>query len=122
MRGLTAAYRALCDVYIQRAFVGEAVKKYDFAECKGALRVVYGTLEEHYLYEYRISRLAAKAPKTPIAVLLKMGMYLIDHMDNEPNEVVVSEIVDTARSVGKGEVSGFSRAAFDLSCHADGTF
>jgi len=110
MKGLTEAYRALCDVYIREAFVSEAVKKPCFAEHKAALRLVYGTIEHHYLYDYRLSRLVPKAPKTAVSVLLKMGMYLIDFADNVPTFAAVNEIVETAKAVGKGNLAGFINA------------
>lgn len=110
MNRVTEAYRALCDVYIRGSYVGEAVKDHSLSACPAALRLVYGTIEHHYLYEYRLGRLTEKAPKTAVAILLKMGMYLIDCMDDVPNHTAVNEIVRTAKCVGKTQISGFINA------------
>ncbi len=110
MKGITEAYRALCDVYIRGSYVGEAVKAHRLSACPAALRIVYGTIERHYLYEYRLGSLTEKMPKTAVAILLKMGMYLIDCMDDIPNYAAVNEIVRAAKSMGKGRLSGFINA------------
>ncbi|MBP5405226.1 MAG: methyltransferase domain-containing protein [Clostridia bacterium] len=110
MKGVTEAYRALCDVYIRGSYVGEAVKAHSLSACPAALRLVYGTIEHHYLYEYRLGKLSEKSPKTAVAILLKMGMYLIDFMDDIPNQVAVNEIVRTAKNAGKAQLAGFINA------------
>ena len=112
MRGLVEAYGALTDVFVRKAFVGEAVKKQGAAlsASKGSLRLTYGVIEHTYLFDYQISRLVSKAPKTSVAVLLKMGMYAIKYMDDVPAFAAVDEIVKTACAVGKSGVKGFLNA------------
>ncbi len=112
MRGLSEAYAALTDVFVKKSFVGEAVKKQGAAltASKGSLRLTYGVIEHSFLFDYQIARLVPKAPKTAVAVLLKMGMYAIKYMDELPDFAAVDEIVKTASAVGKGGVKGFLNA------------
>jgi len=110
MKNLSEAYRALCDVYIHGSYVGEAVKEHAISADGALLRIVYGTIENHYLYEYRLSQLVEKQPKKSVAVLLRMGMYLIDYMDDMQDYTAVNETVNLARTVGKAGVSGFVNA------------
>ena len=55
MKNLSEAYHALCDVYIRGSYVGEAVKEHALSADAALLRIVYGTIEHHFLYEYRLS-------------------------------------------------------------------
>lgn len=112
MRGLVEAYGALTDVFVRKCFIGEAVKKQGAAltASGGSLRLTYGVVEHSFLFDYRISRLVSKYPKTPVAVLLKMGMYAIDYMDEIPPFAAVDLIVKTACAVGKSGVKGFLNA------------
>ena len=110
MKNLSEAYHALCDVYIRGSYVGEAVKEHALSADAALLRIVYGTIEHHFLYEYRLSRLVEKPPKKYVAVLLKMVMYLVDYMDGMPNYTAVNETVNLAQCVGKSGVAGFVNA------------
>lgn len=111
MRGLAEAYRALSAVYREKSWIGEAIAAQGAVlyENKGAFRLVYGVVEHEYLYEYRIARLVAQSPKLAVKILLKMGMYLLEE-SKLPSHAAVSEIVDTAKNVGKGGVAGFLNA------------
>jgi len=111
MKGTVEAYRALSEICLRGCWIGEAVKREGrvLHENKGVLRLVYGVVEREYLYRYRISRLAEKSPKPSVAILLKMGMYLVDESEI-PSYAAVNEIVALSRSVGKGGVSGFVNA------------
>jgi len=110
MKGLVEAYHVLCDVYTNGSFVGEAVKKHSLFSDPASLRVVYGTIENHFLYEYKISCLTKKTPKKSLSILLKMGMYLIDHMDDMPDYAAVDEVVKLTKSIGKAPLAGFVNA------------
>ena len=48
-------------------------------------------------------------------ISLDYGMYKYSFEVEDQGDMELAKVI-------KGEVSGFSRAAFDLSCHADGTF
>ncbi len=110
MKGLVEAYRALSDVYLKGSWIGEAVKRNGvLQQGKTAFRLVHSVVEHEFLYEYRISQLVEKAPKSAVKVLLKMGMCLSDEFDL-PDHAVVSAVVETAKQVGKGGVCGFINA------------
>ena len=111
MKGLVEAYRALSEVYLRKSWIGEAVKQQGDAllQNKGSFRLVYGVVEHEFLFEYRIARFAEKSPKPAVKILLKMGMYLAEFSDL-PDHAAVSEIVKTAKAVGKGGVGGFLNA------------
>ena len=110
MRRLSEAYYALCDVYLHNSYVGEAVKERMLSSEPALLRIVYGTIEHHFLYEYRLAHLVDKAPKRSVSVLLKMGMYLIDHMDDMADYTAVNETVNVAKLTGKSGIAGFVNA------------
>ena len=110
MKRLSDAYNALCDVYMRDSYVGEAVKEHLLSSESTLLRVVYGTIEHHFLYEYRLARLVDKSPKKSVSILLKMGMYLIDFVDDMENYTAVNETVNVAKLVGKSGIAGFVNA------------
>ena len=111
MKGLVEAYRALTDVYQGGAWIDEAIRKQGapLLDNKGAFRLVYGVVEHTYLYDHRLARLTERAPKSPVRLLAKMGMYLLDE-SALPAHAVVNEIAETAKKVGKGGVVGFLNA------------
>lgn len=73
-------------------------------------KLFYGVLERNIYYEYVLAGFASQKPKKPIAVLVKMGYYMLEKM-NIPAYAVVDNIVKLCKSVGKSGASGFVNSA-----------
>lgn len=112
MQGLKEVYRILADVYQQGSYVGIAVDEYRerLAGNKACLRMVYGTIEHSFEWDYHISILSEKKPKESVAVFLKLGMYCLKYMDSLKPYTVVSEICNLAKACGKAGVVGYINA------------
>lgn len=73
-------------------------------------KLFYGVLERNVYYDYVLSQFAAQKPKKPIAVLIKMGYYLLENM-NLPPYAAVDNIVKLCKKAGKGGSAGFINSA-----------
>lgn len=72
-------------------------------------RLFYGVLETDGALSYALGALCDKPPKPAVAVLIKMGMYMLTYM-RTPDYAVLKKVVDLAKKAGKGGVSGFVNA------------
>ena len=73
-------------------------------------KLFYGVLERNVYYDYAISCFAAEKPKKPIAVILKMGLYMLEYM-SIPKYAVVDNMVKLSKKLGKGGAAGFINSA-----------
>ncbi len=89
--------------YSGMAFIGE-----DFSDMSAKL--VYGVLEQNVKIEYILGGLVTKKAKPTVEILLKIGVYALENLDNVPPAVIVSECVECAKMNGKEGVSGFVNA------------
>ncbi len=92
-----------CDSYGERALNRSRANAF-------VTRLVYGVLERDVYYEYVIGKLVGKRPKPYAVILLKMGFYMLDHMDSVPDYAAVNRILSCAESLGKGAIKGFLNA------------
>ena len=109
MTAFAEVYYALSDVYQKGSWIGEAIKRRIPSSDKAAIRLTYSVVEREFLSEYRIAHLTDRPPKTPLKILLKMGMCLIDTFET-PDHTAVNEITDLTKKVGKGGAAGFVNA------------
>lgn len=72
-------------------------------------QLFYGVLTWDGRLEYAIAALCAKRPKPNVAVLLKIGMYMLSFM-RVPDYAAIDKTVDLAKKAGKGGISGFINA------------
>lgn len=112
MTGLKEVYKTLAEVYQNKCYVGLAVEANSdfFINNKGCLRMVYGTIENHFLFNYHISKLCPKKPKENVAIMLRLGMYCIKFMDSLEVFTVTNEICKLAKELGKDGVVGYLNA------------
>lgn len=66
----------------------------------------YGVLEKSIFLDYIIEKLIKKSAKTPVEVIVKMGIYMMRFM-SVPDYAVTNRMINLAKSIGKGGVSGF---------------
>lgn len=85
-----------------------------------AVKLVYGVLENDVKAEYIISRLVQARPRGMTLILLKVGVYALISLDEVPKFAIVSECVEVAKRLGKGNQSGFVNAV--LKRVADGKY
>ena len=110
---------ALCYTLLKKVFVDKA---YASVVLDAALRtcpeqdkpyitkLFYGVLERSVYYDAVIASFATQKPKTAVAILIKMGYYLLEHM-RVPDYAAVNTIVSLCKKVGKGQAAGFVNAA-----------
>lgn len=104
----SSAYDILTRVYSDGQFGDRALREAEVDDM--TTRLVYGVLEKDVLLDFILAQLAPKKPKPPILLLLKIGAYSLMYLDNVPDYAVVSELIETANTKGKGGVSGFLNA------------
>lgn len=93
--------------------VNDVLTKYSYLEKKDRsflARLIEGVMERGITLEYVISQFSktkVNKLKTPIRVLLKMGIYQIMYMDQVPDSAAVNETVKIARKHGLHNLTGF---------------
>lgn len=105
-------YNALLLVYRDKKYSSDALSSVlgrSDADSDFITRLFYGVLEKNVTLEYIIEKLAAKKPKPVIAVILKMGIYMLRYM-NVADYAAVDKCVELAKILGKGGASGFINA------------
>ena len=70
-------------------------------------RIVYGVLDNSVKYDYIISELCTKKPKSSMVSLLKVGLYLLYEMKSVPDYTAINNTVAIAKKVSKGALGGF---------------
>ncbi|MCL2675611.1 MAG: methyltransferase domain-containing protein [Firmicutes bacterium] len=104
-------YKLLCEVFLNGSYSMIALGASDLSPAGRAYitRLVYGTIEKSVQFDYIIKKLCDKLPQKSVAVMLKMGLYMLRCMAM-PDYAAVNRIVDLAKAVGKSGVSGFINA------------
>lgn len=72
-------------------------------------RLFYGVLERDAALCYAIEKLCPRPPKPAVALILKMGMYMLSDM-NVPAYAAIDKTVELARHIGKSGVCSFVNA------------
>lgn len=72
-------------------------------------RLFYGVLSKNVQLEYILGKLTAKRPKPAVAVVIKMGIYMLRFMEI-PDYAVINTQVELIKKLGKKELAGFVNA------------
>jgi len=103
-----ASYYALRKIYSEAAYsnieINEATEKYEKCSPGFVRYVVKGVLRNTFLLDYKIERLARnglRGMKAKTKVLLRIGIYILDEMDDIPDAVCVHETVELAKRVNR---------------------
>jgi len=103
MTGREAAFRILCQVYLEKAYSQlllknslEGMSEQDKAFVS---RCVYGTIQNYRYVEHVWKKYANKVDDKKIKVLLSMSVYQLLFMDGVPAYAVVNEACELARKI-----------------------
>lgn len=107
-------YELLMKVFRDNAYASIALND-ALSDCKAEdkpyiTKLFYGVLERNIYYDYAIEKFASSKPKKPIAVIVKMGYYLLENM-RVPSYAAVNNMVSLCGKVGKSGASGFVNSA-----------
>ncbi|MCI8412884.1 MAG: methyltransferase domain-containing protein [Clostridia bacterium] len=107
-------YETLMKVFRDNAYASIALND-ALAHCRQEdkpyiTKFFYGVLERNVYYEYVLANYAASKPKKPIAVIVKMGYYLLENM-RLPSYAAVNNMVRLCKKAGKGGAAGFVNSA-----------
>lgn len=118
MTDLKVCYDILTQVYKQQAYGAISLNKcIDSSKNRDFVtRLVYGVLQNDIKYGYYIAQMTAKKPQNSAVILLKIGMYCIEHMDSMPDYAAVNNTVNLAKAVGKQGSSGFINGVLKNFC------
>ena len=110
-------YAILFQVYGSGAYLKQAVSSVPIEELHRArtVKIVYGVMENDLLFDHYIRAYAAKNPKLPVRIILKIALYMLLFMDKK-RYMVTDNAVTFAKKLGKGGAGGFINAflrAFD---------
>jgi 16S rRNA (cytosine967-C5)-methyltransferase len=101
------SYNTLLKVYRDKAYSNIATQNiHSHPQKNTILKIVNGVLENHYLLNYYISKLAPKNPQQAVRVLLMQSIYCIKLLKMNAS-AVINLALNTAKEKGKGEVAGF---------------
>lgn len=78
-------------------------------DTKAITFLCYGVVENNNILDIHLQSLVDKLPKPSICIILKIGIFGI-HFMNTNSKGVINNVVDLAKNLGKGGVSGFINA------------
>lgn len=109
MNDYRLAYEILSDVYREKAFGSLGLsKRLDEAQNRAFVtKLVYGVLERDTECEYYLSKMMAHKPQIGVEIVLKIGIYCLEYLDNVPDYAAVNNAVNLCAQIGKSEVKGF---------------
>lgn len=110
-------YAVLFKVYSGGAYLKQALADTPVEEANRprTTRICYGVLENDLYLERCVKTFAAKNPKLPVRILLKIALYLLLYMGKK-KYMVTDNAVSLVKKLGKGGAAGFLNAflrAFD---------
>ena len=88
--------------------LGEVIDKCDN---RGLVtKIVYGVVENNVNLEYFLDKIVPSRPQKKLTTILKLGMYMLRHLNSVPDHAVVFEMVDLATYANKKSQAGFVNA------------
>ena len=110
-------YQILQKVYGKGSYLKQAIAETFIEEQNRArtVKIAYGVLENDRYFDFCIGSFAAKNPKLPVRILLKIALYMLLFMGKQ-RYMVTDNAVSLAKKLGKGGAAGFINAflrAFD---------
>ena len=115
----TAAYRVLCDVFINGAYSNESINSNFNPALKKpedralASNIIYGTIKKKNRLEMIIAALSKRSGRNVderIKLILMMSLYQLFYLDKVPGYAVVNDAVEMTRLYGSPSYSGFVNA------------
>ncbi len=107
-------YELLNKVFRDNAYasiaLNDALPSCEEADRPYVTKLFYGVLERNVYYNAVLAQFAKEKPQNAVAVLVKMGYYLLENM-RVPPYAAVHNIVALCKQVGKAGASGFVNAA-----------
>ncbi len=73
-------------------------------------KLVYGVIENSVNLDYYLEQLVTSRPQKKVSTILKLGMYMLRHLNSVPDHAVVFEMVDLATYANKKTQAGFVNA------------
>ena len=104
-------YCILMKVYGEKAYLKQAIADTYIEEAYRArtVKVAYGVLENDAYFSYCIAHYAAKSPKQPVRVLLKVALYFLLNLQKK-RYTVTDFAVELCKKLGKSGAAGFVNA------------
>lgn len=106
-------YKLLGEVYGEGGYsnivLGNGLKTVAESDKPFVTRLFYGVLENDIQFDYIISKLTDKKPKTSVSLVIKIGLYLLRYSD-VPNYAAINKTVELCKKVGKPALCGFVNA------------
>lgn len=108
----------LCDPYfvLTKVYCGGKYLKQSLSETpieplhkSRTVKICYGVLEKDVYLEHIIGANAQKSPKTPIKIILKIALYMLEFMGKN-DYMVVDFAVELIKKLGKDGAAGFVNA------------
>lgn len=105
------SYVVLSKVFQGGAFIKQAIADARMRETtkNASIKICYGVLDKNVTLDYIIKKLCEKSPKTPIKIILKIGLYAIKYLKTAPY-AVTDACVTLCKKLGKGGAAGFVNA------------
>lgn len=105
------SYTVLSKVYANGSYIKQALNNTQVEERNrpAITKICYGVLDKDVTLDYIVDSFCAKKPKTPVKILLKIGIYAIKYLNTVPH-AVTDTLVSLCKKLGKGGVSGFVNA------------
>lgn len=104
-------YCILMKVYGEKAYLKQAIADTYIEELYRArtVKAAYGVLENDEYFSFCIAHYAAKSPKQPVRVLLKVALYFLLVLQKK-RYAVTDFAVELCKKLGKGGAAGFVNA------------
>ncbi len=105
------AYSVLTNVYKNGAYLKQSLLDTPVRESTRPHlnKICYGVLDKDIYLDYVLSKLCSKAPKLPVKIILKIGLYSLIFLNTAPY-AVTDTAVELAKKLGKGGTAGFINA------------
>lgn len=104
-------YLILSEVYFKGAYLKRALIEVPIEEInrRRTVKICYGVLEKDIYLGYILGANVKKQPKSPIKLILKIALYMLEFMDKH-DYMIVDCAVELAKKLGKGGAAGFVNA------------
>ena len=108
---LVDPYLILSKVYKDGKYLKQAIAETPIeALCRAqTVKICYGVLEKDVYLGHIIGANAKKPPKSPVKIILKIALYMLEFMSKH-DYMVVDSAVELVKKTGKDGASGFVNA------------
>lgn len=108
---LTDPYLILSKVYKEGKYLKQSIAEtpVEFLNKARTVKICYGVLEKDVYLEHILGANVKKPPKTPIKVILKIALYMLEFLSKH-DYMVVDYAVELTKKLGKEGAAGFVNA------------